>query len=773
YYQPAGPLISAHHHRHTSSSSGTTSHSGPAPVPVPTSTSTAGESSDNDVIITATSCSGGGEVAPPPLPLQHPHQSYAYNYPHTQYYPSPPASASIQYSVVLPTIPRHRISITNHTQHPLPHLTTDDIYSTPVGNGSQQNSSQSQQQSQQMVVTGSTTGSASSYQPPSAPPPPSLVGVSMDPYPPPPGYYTGYTFIGMVPLIINYQNQDAAYQSCPCPMQSCPKNVHTGPLTGDGMPPPPSPATASARNPNQTEQETALQQRLWDTSNAESQSQVELKNKQEIQLTSLEVTKDLQTLPDNDFKSEATVLPTDEAADKTDITRNSLLAISKKKRQNSSETAITKAEKTANVDPKIINNTVKSEVCNVEKEELTENKISEVQNGRKAIGTEVPVTKRCKLSNSNVGSRLSDPVTSIPLNTQTVCKNRQKTQSLSSSNCSMHNGKNVRKRKLDDGKDLAEIKEPASKKKSIVLKKSFSLIDNSVCKKVTGSRTLDQKKGIKMNGVFSQQKKPSLRHQRRRLNIVRNLWKRLVLRGTSVKLITYKVPANRRTSVGSRKEQCRRNNSVFRSETKTLQLPKWSNGWQFEGEPFESKVFLSSDDVLVTRKCYPLMRHQEGDVICPRDCILLKSGPRKTDLPFVAKVAALWENPEDGEMMVSLLWYYRPEHTDQGRRADDMEDEIFASKHKDINSVACIEDKCYVLTFNEYCRYRKCVRRLEEGVKEPGLVVPQHDEYPRENKQPPGCVPQSLCFFCRRVYDFRQRRILKNPGICTITYIIV
>lgn len=55
--------------------------------------------------------------------------------------------------------------------------------------------------------------------------------------------------------------------------------------------------------------------------------------------------------------------------------------------------------------------------------------------------------------------------------------------------------------------------------------------------------------------------------------------------------------------------------------------------------------------------------------------------------------------------MVSLLWYYRPEHTDHGRRPGDMEDEIFASKHKDINSVACIEDKCYVLTFNEYCRY--------------------------------------------------------------------
>ena len=56
------------------------------------------------------------------------------------------------------------------------------------------------------------------------------------------------------------------------------------------------------------------------------------------------------------------------------------------------------------------------------------------------------------------------------------------------------------------------------------------------------------------------------------------------------------------------------------------------------------------------RRCYPAMKHDGGDVIHPRDCVLLKSGPRKTDLPFVAKVAALWENPVDGEMMFSLLW---------------------------------------------------------------------------------------------------------------------
>lgn len=42
------------------------------------------------------------------------------------------------------------------------------------------------------------------------------------------------------------------------------------------------------------------------------------------------------------------------------------------------------------------------------------------------------------------------------------------------------------------------------------------------------------------------------------------------------------------------------------------------------------------------------MRHQEGDVIRPRDCVLMRAGNKKNELPYVAKVAQLWENPEDG-----------------------------------------------------------------------------------------------------------------------------
>lgn len=54
-------------------------------------------------------------------------------------------------------------------------------------------------------------------------------------------------------------------------------------------------------------------------------------------------------------------------------------------------------------------------------------------------------------------------------------------------------------------------------------------------------------------------------------------------------------------------------------------------------------------DLSATRKCFASMRHDSGYSIRTRDCVLLKSDSRKADLPFVAKIAALWENPDDGK----------------------------------------------------------------------------------------------------------------------------
>ena len=56
--------------------------------------------------------------------------------------------------------------------------------------------------------------------------------------------------------------------------------------------------------------------------------------------------------------------------------------------------------------------------------------------------------------------------------------------------------------------------------------------------------------------------------------------------------------------------------------------------------------------------------------------------------------------------MMNVFWYYRPEHTETDRLlTPTIPAEVFASKHRDVIPVACIEDRCYVLTFNEYCRW--------------------------------------------------------------------
>ncbi|KAF5908502.1 bromo adjacent homology domain-containing 1 protein-like, partial [Clarias magur] len=142
---------------------------------------------------------------------------------------------------------------------------------------------------------------------------------------------------------------------------------------------------------------------------------------------------------------------------------------------------------------------------------------------------------------------------------------------------------------------------------------------------------------------------------------------------------------------------------VSAKHQKKLHRHRTTNGWRPFGEPVEKEVFIAGEDMTALRQCYEgVMR--DGEVIRIRDTVLLRSGPRKKSLPYVAKISALWDDPKTGELMMSLFWYYRPEHT-QGGRDPSMhcENEIFASRHQDENSVACIEDRCYVLPLAQYC----------------------------------------------------------------------
>lgn len=71
-------------------------------------------------------------------------------------------------------------------------------------------------------------------------------------------------------------------------------------------------------------------------------------------------------------------------------------------------------------------------------------------------------------------------------------------------------------------------------------------------------------------------------------------------------------------------------------------------------------LFLTfkNDELELDRTCYRAMRHKEGDIVRVRDCVLLRSGPRKTDLPFVAKIASLWEDPETCKSLDFKVYIY-------------------------------------------------------------------------------------------------------------------
>uniref|UniRef100_A0A3B1J5G7 Bromo adjacent homology domain containing 1 n=1 Tax=Astyanax mexicanus TaxID=7994 RepID=A0A3B1J5G7_ASTMX len=188
-----------------------------------------------------------------------------------------------------------------------------------------------------------------------------------------------------------------------------------------------------------------------------------------------------------------------------------------------------------------------------------------------------------------------------------------------------------------------------------------------------------------------------------------------------------------------------------------------TNGWLPVGSAAEKEVFILGEEAPALRRCYEGVQRDE-EVIRVRDTVLLRSGPRKKSLPYVAKVSAFWEDPESGELMMSLFWYYRPEHT-QGGRVPSMhcENEIFASRHQDENSVACIEDKCYVLTLAQYCRFCALVKRREEGLPKSAPPVPPALSYTiPAHRRVPADVDPDLVFVCRHVYDFRYGRLLKN-----------
>jgi len=113
------------------------------------------------------------------------------------------------------------------------------------------------------------------------------------------------------------------------------------------------------------------------------------------------------------------------------------------------------------------------------------------------------------------------------------------------------------------------------------------------------------------------------------------------------------------------------------------------------------------------------------------DCILVKAGAHED--PYIGMINALWSDSSYGseDLKVGLHWYYRAkdilaelpdlETTDKTSYLHH-EAAVYASKHYDSISAASIEDKCNVLTTNEFSLYRKRCKLLNSKLCTPGMV---------------------------------------------------
>jgi len=186
------------------------------------------------------------------------------------------------------------------------------------------------------------------------------------------------------------------------------------------------------------------------------------------------------------------------------------------------------------------------------------------------------------------------------------------------------------------------------------------------------------------------------------------------------------------------------------------------HGWRFEGAHREENTNVGRE--IVRRRYFPMICRDRCETIRVYDAVVLKSDDR--DSGYVARISSFWEDnkgPYKGEMMMSVQWYYKPTQTiSKGNDiicGDEME--VFASRHKDDNSVACIIDRCYVITLPQYNRYKAHKQRWEEKRHRKLVVVPEVKNH-RSRLLPSPDFDPSLVYFCRFGYDYRSGKLIKS-----------
>ncbi|KAJ8963557.1 hypothetical protein NQ317_002353 [Molorchus minor] len=758
YYQPAGPLITVPHGHGQPQPppppSGPLTKSAPLSEASPTSTtpsashepppppSSNGDSSDSEVIIT--SVTTGKESAPPP---SHPPAAYRYtqyssappgypySYPAPYHYPTPapPNPSYAHHDICYPPSPyvHHKYPSYRRYLSSAPYYPTNhqEVYSLPPAAPSQQ--------SQQVVTATPVSATGTAYSAPTGPPPPPTLMETysapqptlVETYQPPPHYFT--PAYGPAPSCYTHSPSrtipyiNATYQSCPCPMQSCPKNVLTGPLTGDskrsnilsiskdsmplppvalalplepasatgppspargsaGMPPPPSPAGATYQPPPPpTKQESQSPESHGQDCNTEKKRKARVgkamvrSNMQNTMLLMCNPTnyvgvvkREIESPKEKEEEHKKEILSADEdfkspvKEPEQPSTKNEespvgviLQPVEPKEekpmeKENADALTIVEPERPSQVLQPIVNTVAENvKVKNMKrklslsKERVPEPELTPSSRKRQKLGSyKYLIRKDTNLVKIHNGKRklmekslpahqrngqirqtkikLKKSISKRKISTSKEINNKRfkLSQPLTASN--LNNYKNSSKIKEKTVMELNKVKEPVKKAAKMPVtvnsktnnsKSAVAVLDslfasNNVDRIIESVVSESCMRTTKDSAVKSEKCSGSLKEP------IANKKSTNKNNGQMNKLKN----ECKKTGVGRRKSKCKEVvvPQIITRPRRPSHFPRWSNGWRWEGEPYDAKVFLNSDEATVMRRCYPAMRHRRGGLNC-------------------------------------------------------------------------------------------------------------------------------------------------------------
>uniref|UniRef100_A0A915BT73 BAH domain-containing protein n=2 Tax=Parascaris TaxID=6254 RepID=A0A915BT73_PARUN len=182
-------------------------------------------------------------------------------------------------------------------------------------------------------------------------------------------------------------------------------------------------------------------------------------------------------------------------------------------------------------------------------------------------------------------------------------------------------------------------------------------------------------------------------------------------------------------------------------------------------------VYFNNDALPTKRVCYKAVRHvREPETLRVRDSVVVKALDGTCNY---GKVTRIFLDDNTGNLMASVLWYYNAEQieTDPATVSPPIADkELFASRHIDVVPLDTIEEIIFVITFNEFARYMAenkidALPRAQRPREEDEVWSRGENGYPRRTLLPCEDTPVELVYFCRRLYDFKQKKITTNKPI--------